>query len=108
MLESLRENREIVDKEIHKDEEEKTEIETKMAALNQELGVVNGTLLRSSLPSHALLPPDSLNKKYATREEFDKTIGETEGAFMKVRRSRSLVALLIRVVLLRAALLCRF
>ena len=42
MLESLRENREIVDKEIHKDEEEKTEIETKMAGLNEQLGVVNG------------------------------------------------------------------
>ena len=42
MLESLRENREIVDKEIHKDEEEKAEIEKKMAALNEELSVVNG------------------------------------------------------------------
>jgi hypothetical protein len=27
---------------------------------------------------------ESLNKKYSTRQEFDKTISETENAFMKV------------------------
>ena len=86
MLQSLRENREIVDKEIHKDEEEKAEIETKMAALNEQLSVVNGKPFvraeKLQLLSCTLI--DSLNKKYATKEEFDKTIGETEGAFMKV------------------------
>ena len=28
---------------------------------------------------------ESLNKKYATRTEFDRTIADTEGAYMKVR-----------------------
>ena len=30
---------------------------------------------------------DSLHKKYGTRQEFDKTIGETENAFMKILES---------------------
>ena len=30
---------------------------------------------------------ESLAKKYATRQEFDKTIGETENAFMKILES---------------------
>ena len=30
---------------------------------------------------------DSLHKKYNTRTEFDKTIGETENAFMKILES---------------------
>ena len=34
--------------------------------------------------TYANLSIDSLNKKYGTRNEFDKTIGETENAFIKV------------------------
>jgi len=30
---------------------------------------------------------ESLHKKYGTRQEFDKTIGETENAFMKILES---------------------
>ncbi len=30
---------------------------------------------------------ESLNKKYSTRNEFDKTIAETENAFMKILES---------------------
>ena len=30
---------------------------------------------------------ESLNKKYSTRQDYDKTIGETENAFMKILES---------------------
>ena len=42
-----------------------------MKALQDRLDVING----------------SLNKKYQARNEYDKTIGETEGAFVKILES---------------------
>ena len=52
-----------------------------MRALSLRLKEINGNY--KHVHKH-VLNIDSLNKKYATRQEFDKTIGETENAFVKV------------------------
>ena len=53
------------------DEEEKRQIEAKMHELNERLTELNG----------------ALSKKYATRADYDRTINETEGAFVKILES---------------------
>ncbi len=70
MLETIKENREEVQKEIDVEEKEQKEIEDQMQELSARLSVLQ----------------DSLNKKYGTRNEFDKTISETENAFVKVNK----------------------
>ena len=57
--------------EIQKDEDEKQHIETEIAQLSDRLAQLN----------------DALIKKYEAREEFDRTIQETEQAFMKILES---------------------
>jgi len=57
--------------EISKDEEEKQIVESEIAALTERLTCLN----------------DALIKKYEAREEFDRTIAETEQAFMKILES---------------------
>ena len=71
MLESIKESREEVQGEIEQEEAEKRQIEDQMRQMSIRLQEIN----------------DSLNKKYNTRTEFDKTIGETENAFMKILES---------------------
>ena len=53
------------------EEEEKRQIEEQMRALADRLEVING----------------SLAKKYITRNEYDKTIQETQSAFNKILES---------------------
>ena len=57
--------------EVVKDEEEKSLIESEIASLTERLSGLN----------------DALLKKYEAREEFDRTISETEQAFMKILES---------------------
>ena len=57
--------------EIIKDEEEKGAIETEIAQLTERLTVLT----------------EALVKKYEAQEEFDRTIQETEQAFMKILES---------------------
>lgn len=57
--------------EVVKDEEEKSLIESEIASLTERLSCLN----------------DALLKKYEAREEFDRTISETEQAFMKILES---------------------
>ena len=71
MLETIKDNREEVQIEINHEEDEKRTIEEQMKSLNARLQELN----------------ESLNKKYNTRNEFDKTIAETENAFMKILES---------------------
>lgn len=71
MLETIKENREEVQCEIDAEENEKRQIEEQMKLLSIRLQEIN----------------DSLAKKYNTRNEFDKTIAETENAFMKILES---------------------
>ena len=71
MLETIKDNREEVQIEIDTEESEKRLIEEQMRLL----GIRHKEL------------EDSLGKKYLTRQEFDKTISETENAFMKILES---------------------
>jgi Sjoegren syndrome nuclear autoantigen 1 len=71
MLETIKESRDEVQLEIDAEEQEKKQIEDQMRMFSLRLNEIN----------------ESLNKKYLTRNEFDKTIGETENAFMKILES---------------------
>ena len=70
-IENIRSGREDLHDEISKDEEEKNLIETEIATLSERLSGLT----------------DALIKKYEAREEFDRTIQETEQAFMKILES---------------------
>ena len=56
-------------KQIMQEEEEKQKLQNDIRILTERLAKVN----------------ESLSKKMASRNEFDKTIAETENAYMKVR-----------------------
>ena len=56
---------------IDQEEDEKRQIEDQLKALNDRLEVING----------------SLQKKYVTKNEYEKTIQETQSAFNKILES---------------------
>lgn len=70
-IENIRVGRDDLHEEILKDEEEKQLIEGEIQALTERLCSLS----------------DALIKKYEAREEFDRTISETEQAFMKILES---------------------
>ncbi|CAG9322656.1 SSNA1_3 [Blepharisma stoltei] len=70
-LEELKEQRGGLDQNIEKVLKEKSEIEKQLAQLSKELALVN----------------ENLSKKIQARNEFDRTIQETEGAYMKILES---------------------
>jgi sjoegren syndrome nuclear autoantigen 1 len=70
-IENIRTGREDLHEEISKDEEEKNLLETEIVTLTDRLTILN----------------DALIKKYEAQEEFDRTIQETEQAFMKILES---------------------
>ena len=70
-IENIRNGREDLHEEISKDEEEKQVVEAEIAQLTERLNSLT----------------DGLMRKYEAREEFDRTIGETEQAFMKILES---------------------
>ena len=70
-IENIRTGRDDLHEEIVKDEEEKNTIETEIAQLTERLTVLT----------------EALVKKYEAQEEFDRTIQETEQAFMKILES---------------------
>ncbi len=57
--------------EVIKDEDEKHLIEGEIACLTERLNILT----------------DALIKKYEARDEFDRTISETEQAFMRILES---------------------
>ena len=61
-IDNIKNGREELHDEISKDEEEKQLIESEINALTERLNNLS----------------DALIKKYEAREEFDRTIGETE------------------------------
>jgi hypothetical protein len=67
-IEDLKEKREEVNRQILKEEEEKAKIQNDLRILTERLSKIN----------------DSLARKAASRNEYDKTIMETEAAYMKV------------------------
>ena len=69
-IEDLCGKRDELHRSILQEEEEKQKLQNDIRVLTERLAKVN----------------ESLAKKMASRNEFDKTIAETEAAYMKVRR----------------------
>ncbi len=70
-IEDLREKREEINKQILKDEEEKAKIQRDLSILTDRLSKIN----------------EGLARKVQARNEYDRTIQETEGAYMKILES---------------------
>ena len=70
-IEDLREKREEVNRQILKEEEEKAKIQKDLSLLTDRLSKIN----------------ESLARKVQARNEYDKTIQETEAAYMKILES---------------------
>ena len=70
-IEDLREKREDINKQILKDEEEKAKIQRDLSSLTDRLSHIN----------------EGLARKIQARNEYDRTIQETESAYMKILES---------------------
>ena len=70
-IEDLREKREEVNRQILQEEEEKAKIQKDLSILTDRLSKLN----------------ESLARKVQARNEYDKTIQETEAAYMKILES---------------------
>lgn len=70
-IEDLREKREEINRQILRDEEAKAKIQQDLAVFTKRLSEVN----------------EELSKKLQTRNEYDRTIQETEAAYMKILES---------------------
>ena len=70
-IEDLREKREEVNRQILSEEEEKAKIQKDLSILTDRLQKLN----------------ESLTRKQQARNEYDKTIQETEAAYMKILES---------------------
>eukprot|EP00939_MAST-03C_sp_MAST-3C-sp1_P004923 g4923.t1 len=70
-IEDLREKREEVNRQILKEEEEKAKIQKDLSILTDRLQKLN----------------ENLTRKQQARNEYDKTIQETEAAYMKILES---------------------
>ena len=67
-MDDLKEKRDELVRKIQKDEEERQKVQIEMANLNKRLGQVN----------------ESLTKKTSSKEEYDKTIQDTEDAYVRI------------------------
>lgn len=74
-IEDLREKREEINRQIIKEEEDKVKIQKDIAILSERLATIN----------------ESLAKKSQTRCEYDRTLQETEGAYMKILESSQML-----------------
>ncbi len=70
-IEDLREKREEINRQILKDEEDKAKIQRDLSVLTDRLSNIN----------------ENLARKVQARNEYDRTIQETEGAYMKILES---------------------
>jgi len=70
-IEDLCTKRDELHKQILEEEEEKRKVQNDIRILTERLAKIN----------------ESLSKKMASRNEFDKTIAETEAAYMKILES---------------------
>ena len=71
MIESIKSSRDDIQQEVQNDEEEKRQLEFQMQTLNEKLQNLT----------------QQLQKKYQARNDYDRTINETEGAFVKILES---------------------
>ncbi len=70
-IDDLREKREEINRQLLKDEEDKAKIQRDLSVLTDRLTKIN----------------ESLARKVTARNEYDRTIQETEGAYMKILES---------------------
>ena len=70
-IEDLREKREEINRQILKEEEEKAKIQRDLSILTDRLSTIN----------------EQLGRKIQARNEYDRTIQETEAAYMKILES---------------------
>ena len=70
-LEAMKDSKEEMDNQISEEEAKKKEITDQLNVLQARLDIVN----------------ENLRKKNACREDYDRTLGETEGAFTKILES---------------------
>ena len=70
-IEDLRDKREELNRMIIKEEEDKAKIQREISILSEKLQKIN----------------ESLSRKVTARTEYDKTITETEAAYMKILES---------------------
>lgn len=70
-IEDLREKREALNRTILQEEEEKAKIQKNISLMTDRLAKLN----------------DNLSKRVQARQEYDKTIEETEQAYMKILES---------------------
>lgn len=70
-IEDLREKREEINRQILKEEEEKAKIQRDLSILTDRLSTIN----------------EQLARKIQARNEYDRTIQETEAAYMKILES---------------------
>ena len=71
MMDSITQQKNEIQLMINQEEEEKRQIEEQMRALAERLDYIN----------------QSLTRKYSTRNEYEKTIQETQNAFNKILES---------------------
>ena len=79
-IEDLREKREDINKQISKDEEEKAKIQRDLSKLTDRLAHIN----------------EGLARKIQARNEYDRTIQETESAYMKILESSQTLLQVLR------------
>ena len=80
-LEDLREKREQVNKALLKEEKEKSTIQKQLQSLTEKLHKIN----------------ESISQKITARDDYDKTVRETEAAYMKIlESSQTLLSVLKR------------
>lgn len=70
-IEDLREKREEINRQVLKEEEEKAKIQRDLSILTERLSTIN----------------EALARKIQARNEYDRTIQETEAAYMKILES---------------------
>eukprot|EP00736_Rhodelphis_marinus_P010316 Rmarinus@m.14246 len=70
-IEDLKEKREEVNRQLKRDEEEKHKVQEQLRTLTEKLARLN----------------ESIARKTASRNEYDKSIQETEAAYMKILES---------------------
>jgi len=70
-IEDLREKREEINRQILKEEEDKAKIQRDLSILTDRLSTIN----------------EALARKIQARNEYDRTIQETEAAYMKILES---------------------
>ena len=70
-FEEMKERRDVLTSEIGSEEEQKNQLQAEISLLTNRLHIVN----------------ESISQKNATRADYDKTLSETESAYMKILES---------------------